>query len=200
MALFADLPETSDYLNSRASGVQTRVYLLGLLAVYQHVLYTQMPDAVLPRSQFELLKLQILYSTRFSKNLNNMMSNFEVGRHMIKDNEMQTIILYLAHELAHQIYSISGFDAPLLSAASIHECGADIAARCIAQRLGYRSGMEGYWDNIIRHDDYSDDAHITEGDLIGYGIAHKIGRTSWDISCRPMQTDPTTWTGRPCLR
>jgi hypothetical protein len=177
MALFADLPAASDYLNSRDSGVQTRVYLLGLLAVYQHVLHIHMPDAVLTRSQFELLKSQILYSTRFSKNLNNMMSNFEVGRHMVKGNSMQTIILYLAHELAHQIYSISGFDAPLLSAASIHECSADIAARCIAQRLAYRSGMEGYWNKIIRHDDYSDDAHITEFDLIGHGIPHKIGRT-----------------------
>jgi hypothetical protein len=37
--------------------------------------------------------------------------------------------------------------------------------------------MEGYWHKIIRHDDYSDDARIDEGDLIGYGIAHKIGRT-----------------------
>jgi hypothetical protein len=105
------------------------------------------------------------------------MSNFEVGHHMIKDNDMQTIILYLAHELAHQIYSISGFDAPLLSAASIHECSADIAACCIAQRLGYHSGMEGYRNNIIRHDDYSDDARMTEDDLIGHGIPHKIGRT-----------------------
>jgi hypothetical protein len=177
MALFADLPTASEYLNSRDSGIQTRVYLLGLMAVYQHVLNIHIPEALLTRSQFELLKSQILYSTRFSKNLNNLMSNFEVGRHMVKDNDMQTIILYLAHELGHQIYSINGFDAPLLSAASIHECSADIAARCIAQRLGYRSGIEGYWNKIIRHDDYSDDVQITEDDLIGHGIPHKIGRT-----------------------
>jgi hypothetical protein len=177
MTLFADLPPTSDYLNRRDGGIRTRVYLLGLMAVYQHVLNIHMPEALLTRSQFELLKSQILYSTRFSKNLNNLMSNFEVGRHMIKDNDMQTIILYLAHELGHQIYSISGFDAPLLSAASIHECSADIAARCIAQRLGYGSGMEAYRNKIIRHDDYSGDVRITEDDLIGLGIPHKIGRT-----------------------
>ena len=177
MDVFGTLPVASDFLRSNDKAIQTRVYLLGLMAIYQNILYKRMPQAMLSELQFELLKRQILCSTRFSENLDNMMSNFEVGRVMVQNSDMQTIILFLAHELAHQFYAISGFDAPLLSSASIHECSADIAARSIAQRLGFTVGMLEYGNKIIEQDDYSADQRIGQSDLIGQGIPHKIGRT-----------------------
>lgn len=176
-AIFETLPAAQSYINAPDNAIHTRVYLLGLLAVYQQVLHQHLPDAMLSPSQFDLLKTQIIYSTRFSKNLNNMISNFEVGRLIIEDNGMEAIVLYLAHELAHQILIINGFNPPLLSAASIHEGTADIATRCIAQRLGYSTGMAEYWQKIIQQDDQSDDQQITEAELIGHGIPHQIGRT-----------------------
>ena len=118
-----------------------------------------------------------MYSTRFSENLNNMISNFEVGSLMVKNCGMETIVLFLAHELSHQIHAVYGFTAPLLSTASIHECNSDIAARCIAQRLGYNKGMLEYEYKFFHQDDYSGVAVIGETDLIGLGDSHKIGRT-----------------------
>jgi hypothetical protein len=72
---------------------------------------------------------------------------------------MEPIILFPAHELTHQIYAICGFYAPLLSAFGIHECSADIAALCIAQRLGSMTGMAEYRLNIIQQDDFSFECH-----------------------------------------
>jgi DNA-binding phage protein len=177
MDVFDTLPKASDFWHRNDKAVRMRVYLLGLMAIYQNILYERMPQAMLSTLQFKLLKRQILCSTRFSENLDNMMSNFEVGRFMVQNSGMQTFILFLAHELAHQFYSISGFDAPLLSSASIHECSADIAAFSIAQRLGYTVGMREYGNKIIERDDYSADRRIGQGDLIYQGIPHKIGRT-----------------------
>lgn len=194
-ALFETLPAAHVYINGPDNAIHTRVYLLGLLAVYQQVLHQHLPDAMLSPSQFDLLKTQIIYSTRFSKNLNNMISNFEVGRLIIEDNGMEAIVLYLAHELAHQIITINGFDPPLLSAASIHEGTADIAARCIAQRLGYGAGMEEYWQKIIQYDDYSDDQQMTEAELIGQGIPHQIGRTQLGYLIQAFENrgSPVDW-------
>lgn len=177
LKLFDNLPAGRTFIKREDKSIQIRAYLMGLLAIYQRLLHEHMPHAMLTPTQFNLLKWQILCSTRFSEKLDNMMSNFEVGRFMVKNKHMETIILFLGHELAHQIYSICGFDAPLLSAVSIHECSADIAARCIAQRLGFVTGMSEYEQNIIQEDDFSEDNSIRESDLIAQGIPHIIGRT-----------------------
>lgn len=177
MELFAHLPQAEQFLSSTDKAIQTRVYLLGLLSLYQRILHERIPEAKLTALQFNLLKQQILYSTRFTQHLNNMISNFEVGHVMVQDKKMETIVLLLAHELAHQIYSISGFSAPLLSSNSIHECSADIGARSISQRLGYNAGIEEYADKYVRPDDYSENDKVKEGDLIGQRIPHILGRT-----------------------
>lgn len=177
LRLFENLPAGQLFFKRDDKSIQMRVYLLGLLAIYQRILHEQMPHAMLTPDQFYLLKWQILWSTRYSENLNNMTSNFEVGRFMLEHQHMETIVLFLAHELAHQIYSICGFDAPLLSAITIHECAADIAARGIAQRLGFHKGMTEYGRTIIQQDDYSEDTSTGERELIASGVPHIIGRT-----------------------
>lgn len=175
--IFSELPSAQNFLESSDLSIRIRVYLLGLVAVYQQILQEQAPDTMLSPLQFDLLKQQIIYSTRFSEHFDNMLSNFEVGRAMVEDVHMETIILLLAHELAHQIYSISGFDAPLLSAATIHECSADIGARAIGEKLGYRIGIQEYNAKYVIGDDFSSTEDIGEKDLLLQQDPHKIGRT-----------------------
>ncbi len=177
MTLFQNLPEKSDFLYSKDKDLIIRVYLLGLMAVYQNILYDFMPSAVLSLEQFELLKLQILLSTRVSENLDTMVSNFEIGKSALKGREMETIILSLAHELAHQIYSIRGFNSISLPGHSIHEFGADIAALCMAQKLGYCLGMEEYKQKVMNRDDFSRHRKVDGGLLTAIDASHKIGRT-----------------------
>lgn len=175
--VFTNLPTSDQFLQSSDLPARTRVYLLALVSVYQKILQEKLPEAMLTPLQFDLLKQQIIYSTRLSDNLNNMLSNFEVGRAMIKDIHMETIVLLLAHELAHQIFSISGFDAPLLSSATIHECSADIGAQAVAEKLHYQTGIKEYEDKYVLVDDYSTDTTIEEIDLLRQQDPHKIGRT-----------------------
>ncbi|TKB05523.1 hypothetical protein [Desulforhopalus sp. IMCC35007] len=190
--LFENLPNAADFLKSDDKATQTRVYLLGLLSVYQHILYSHIPQSMLNPSQFELLKTQILYSTRFSKDLNNMISNFEVGSLMMKNRSMESIILLLAHELSHQIYSVIGFTSPLLSTASIHECNSDIGARCIAQHVGYSAGITEYEYFVFNQDDYSKNVSIMETDLINLRVPHKIGRTQLGYIMRGFKNSNIT--------
>lgn len=175
--LFTDIPDSKVFLLSNNRAVQARVYLLGILAIYQNILYDHMPEELLPRSEFELLKLQILYSTRFSDSLNNMISNFEVGSLFIQECSMESIILFLAHELAHQIYSIGGFNTSLLSTSSIHECNSDIAAKAIAIRLKFTQKKIDYANQIFLKENYSDNRNINEFELISHNDPHIIGRT-----------------------
>lgn len=193
--LFSRLPAANEFLRSEERTMQTRVYLLGLLSLYQQILHDRMPELMITPLQFGLLKQQILFSTRFSVHLNNMISNYEVGCLMVEENSMETFILLLAHELAHQLYSISGFDAPLLSANSIHECCADIGARCIGQRLGLKAGMMEYGNKYVQQDDFSKNDRVREADLIGQGVSHVIGRTQLGYIVQGLQNSkvPVDW-------
>lgn len=175
--LLTELPSTEEFLANKDKGTQIRIYLLGLLAMYQNILHEHSPKNILTPLQIDLLRQQILCSTRFSENLNNMMANFEIGGLMINNNHMETIILCFAHELAHRIYSINGFDAHHPAARPIHECSADIGAFSIAQHLGYKKGLPEYVKKIIVKDDFSKDNRTSSADLIAQGIPHRIGRT-----------------------
>lgn len=175
--LLKNLPNADQYMESESISLQTKIYLLSLLSVYQNIFHETMPEIKLSPLQFELLKVQILHSTRFSAHLNNMISNFEVGGGMLKGNSIETVILLLSHELAHQILSVVGFDSPLLSTASIHECSADIGARAIAQRLNLTVGMVEFREKYVVDDDFSRVSTIKESDLIGKRVPHQIGRT-----------------------
>lgn len=175
--LFYDIPDSNVFLTSDSRAIQARVYLLGILAVYQNILYNIMPQELLPRSEFELLKLQIIYSTRFSDSSNNMISNFEVGSLFIQNSSMESIILFLAHELAHQIYSIGGFNTYLLSTSSIHECNSDIAAKAVAIKLKFTEEEIEDANQIFLKDNYAENNNINEFDLISHNDPHVIGRT-----------------------
>jgi len=178
-AFVADTPEV--FLQRPDKVRRTQQVLLGMLALYQRIFDQHGSGAVLGETEFQLLKLQILTSTRFSILLDSASANFEVGHLLLRDKTMRVVPLVLAHELAHQIFTLSGYDAQRLSAVSIHELSADIAARAIDQLLN-RTGtnplsMTEYQKKIVAWNDYAHDRTISETMIVSSGDEHIIGRT-----------------------
>ncbi len=160
---------------------RTQQVLLGMLALYQRMLDQYGSEVVLTETEFHLLKLQILSSTRFAALLDSASSNYEVGAQLLRDKSMRVVPLVLAHELAHQIFTLLGFDAQRLSAVSIHELSADIAARAIDQMLvqtgSHAVSMGEYHDKIVAWSDYAHNREVSEEMIISSGDEHIIGRT-----------------------
>lgn len=173
--------------------------LLGVLALFQGMLDEHAPGAALNERQYRLLKLQILSSTRFSGPFDSASSNFELGERMLRKNSVPMIPLVLAHELAHQMFALHGFDAAGLSGFSIHELSADIGARAVAQLLD-RQGVLGealrlYEERVVSRDDFARHNRIPEDQLIALGNEHIIGRTqlSYIIEGFAAAGEPIDW-------